>query len=81
MNTLEEKVFFCPGDLVKLKHNLINNIPIMYVVKKETRFIKAESENDSAFKDEHFIGIRCRWFTLNHELQEAVFNTKDLIKL
>ena len=26
-------------------------------------------------------GIRCRWFTKDGYLQEAVFNTKDLIKL
>ena len=24
-------------------------------------------------------GIRCRWFTVSGELQEAVFNTKDLL--
>ena len=27
------------------------------------------------------IGIKCRWFTTDGVLQEAVFNTKDLIKL
>ena len=30
-------------------------------------------------KDNFFKGIICRWFTKNGELQENVFNTKDLI--
>ena len=42
----------------------------MLVVRKET----------ALFKDNQSIkGIRCRWFTKNDELQEAIFSTKDLI--
>jgi hypothetical protein len=42
----------------------------MLVLRKET----------SLFKDSNNLkGIRCRWFTANNELQEAVFCTKDLI--
>jgi hypothetical protein len=47
----------------------------MIVVKKVTSMFKKEQE-DGVLK-----GILCRWFTTNNELQEAVFNTKDLIKV
>jgi uncharacterized protein YodC (DUF2158 family) len=48
----------------------------MLVVKKVTKTIKtANSKND------FFQGIMCRWFTTDGLLQEAVFNTKDLLKL
>ena len=68
-----EKVFFMPGDLVTLRQELPNK-PVMIVVKKVSY----------TFKDKEIItlkGIKCRWFTKNNELQEAVFNTKDLIKI
>ena len=77
----KEKVFFCPGDLLTLKHDIPNKPKIMYMVKKETRLVKSESANGSTFTDEYFEGIRCRWFSLDQKLQEAIFNTKDLIKL
>jgi uncharacterized protein YodC (DUF2158 family) len=44
----------------------------MYVLRKET----------TLFKDNPSLkGIRCRWFTESGLLQEAVFCTKDLIKV
>lgn len=61
-----------PGDLVTIKQDLPNK-PIMLVVKKETYIYKKEEQN--------LKGIRCRWFTKNGELQEEIFNTKDLIKV
>ena len=51
----------------------------MVVVKKETSLFKHEAKKDD--KKPILIGIRCRWFTANGELQEAIFNTKDLILL
>lgn len=48
----------------------------MIVVRKETSLLKSRVNEDNILK-----GIRCRWFTINQELQEAVFNTKDLQKL
>lgn len=75
---MEEKVYFMPGDVVTLKQSLENK-PVMYVVKKETltfRPTKLEEEDDK-----YFVGIKCRWFTTSNGLQEAVFNTKDLIKI
>lgn len=72
----ENNIYFNPGQIVQLKQNIPNK-PKMIVVKKETSLFK----HDSKREDKHpiLIGIRCRWFTTNGELQEAIFNTKDLI--
>lgn len=51
----EERVFYNPGDLVKLKHEL-ENVPIMYVVEKVTRNIMTKDGE----KDSIFVGIKCR---------------------
>lgn len=70
----QEKVYFTPGSIVTLKHN-IPNTPVMYVVEKVNQYIKDNKGNvDTLFK-----GIRCRWFDKNGQLQEAIFCTKDLI--
>lgn len=75
----EQNVYFNPGDVVQLKQNIPNK-PIMVVVKKETSLFKHDSKK---LEDKRPIlkGIRCRWFTSTGELQESVWNTKDLIKL
>lgn len=75
----ETNVYFNPGDVVQLKQNIPNK-PTMIVVKKETSLFKHDSVR---VEDKRPIlkGIRCRWFTSTGELQENVFNTKDLIKL
>lgn len=44
----------------------------MIVVKKETSIFKHNN------KKPILMGIRCRWFTTTGQLQEAVFNTKDI---
>lgn len=46
----------------------------MLVVKKETSIFKHKEDKRNVLR-----GIRCRWFTTTGELQEEVFNTKDLI--
>ena len=68
-----DKIYFQPGDLVTLKKDIPNK-PVMIVVKKVTTVFK--NENESSLK-----GIRCRWFTTDGLLQEAIWNTKDLYKL
>ena len=50
----------------------------MLVVKKETSIFKHDNKRVSD-KKPVLIGIRCRWFTTDGTLQEAVFSTKDLI--
>lgn len=74
-----EKVFFNPGDMVTLKHDIPHS-PIMYIVKKETSLVRGTSDEGVLQTEEYFKGMRCRWFTKDHLLQEAIFNTKDLIK-
>lgn len=72
---LEEKIYFSPGDLVTLNKDLPNK-PIMMVVRKETSMFKHQSNNKDILK-----GIRCMWFTTNGELQEYIYNTKDISKI
>ncbi len=73
---MEEKIYFMPGDIVSLKQDIPNK-PTMLVVKKETYIFKNQKDK----QDNGLMGIRCRWFANDGTLQEAIFNTKDLIKL
>ena len=73
-NIFEEKVYYNPGDLVTIKHDLPNK-PVMMVVEKITRNIINKSGNTEST----FIGIKCRWFDKDQRLEEAIFSTKDLI--
>lgn len=66
-----EKIFFLPGDVVTIKQDIPNK-PVMLVKGKEQKLIRRPEDAS------HLKGIRCQWFTLNGELQEAVFSTKDL---
>ena len=68
---MEDKTFFFPGQLVQLKQDLPNK-PIMFVHKIERNIIKSNGQN-------LLRGVRCRWFTKDGLLQEAVFSTKDII--
>lgn len=69
---MEENIYFNPGQIVKLKKSIPNS-PTMIVVKKETSLFKHNKDKKTAL-----LGIRCRWFTKDGILQEAVFNTKDI---
>ena len=72
----DDKIYFLPGDVVTLKQDLPNK-PVMIVFKQETLTIKPKE----GIKEEYLKGIRCRWFSKDSELQEAVWNTKDLTKV
>lgn len=75
--TLEnEKIYFLPGDVVTIKQDL-DFKPDMYVVKAEKRIVRTALKDENG--DNMLKGIKCRWFTSTGELQEAIFNTKDLI--
>ena len=74
MINIDDKIFYNPGDLVKVKHKL-SNAPVMYVIEKSTKSIV----NKSGTKETIFLGIKCRWFDCNNVLREAIFSTKDLI--
>ena len=69
------KTYFLPGDVVTLRQDIPNK-PKMVVVKKVDKKIKISDSVTNFFQ-----GILCRSFTTNGELQESIFNTKDLIKL
>lgn len=73
----DNKTYFHPGDVVTIRQGIPNK-PIMIVVKKETMTFRPSSSDE---KDEYFIGIKCRWFSTEGNLQEAVYSTKDLIKI
>ena len=75
---MEEKIYFMPGDVVTLKQDIPHK-PVMIVVKKETMTIRSNSIPNAS--EDYFKGIRCRWFTTEGLLQEAIFNTKDLVKV
>lgn len=70
----ETKQFFLPGDVVTLRQDIPNK-PTMIVVKKVTKTIRTET-----LKGDFFQGILCRWFTTQGQLQEALYNTKDITK-
>lgn len=69
-----ETIYFKPGEVVSLKQDLPNK-PVMYVIRKINNIIKSKDS------DKNLKGILCRWFTTNGELQEAIFNTKDIYKV
>lgn len=50
-----EKIFYVPGDIVSLRHSILDNIPNMYVVEKVTSIYKIDESKINSFK-----GIRCR---------------------
>lgn len=69
----DNKQFFLPGNIVTLRQDIPNK-PTMIVVKKVTKTIRITPE----IKNDFFQGILCRWFTTTGEIQECIFNTKDL---
>ena len=73
--TEQNKIYFLPGDVVTLKQDIPNK-QIMLVIRKETSLLKNKISEDNILK-----GIKCRWFTTDGQLQEAVWNTKDLFKI
>ena len=73
---MEDKLFFFHGVVLNIM-KVLSFKPTMLVVKKVTKSIRTETLK----RDDLFQGILCRWFSGNQELQEGIFNTKDLIKL
>lgn len=52
----ENKVFYNPGDIVTIKHDIPNK-PIMWVVEKSTRSL---INKDTQEMENVFLGIKCR---------------------
>mgnify|MGYP007069468414 CR=1 FL=1 len=70
----ELKQYFLPGDIVTLKKDIPNK-PTMIVIKK---VVSKLSLDKSKPVTDYFQGMLCRWFTTSGELQESVWNTKDI---
>ncbi len=91
-----EKIYFVPGNLVIIKHDL-DNKPVMLVTEIVTSRISVNSvttrggsvygsaailNDSSGFKQvTAFKGIRCGWFDNQQVWREQIFSTKDLIKV
>ncbi len=71
LRKMDEKVFFKPGDLCKLKQEL-PNAPIMMVYRVERSIMR------NTYGKDILKGVKVRWFTKDGHLQEALFSTKDL---
>ena len=74
-NSLRPRIYFSPGDIVKVKHDLKNR-PDM-VVKSVDKIENPKDDDDG----KSLLGITCFWFDNNLVLQQYRFNTKDLEKL
>ena len=74
---IDEKIYFNPGDLVMVRHESLENRPVMYVLEKITRNITTKD----GIADNVFLGIKTRWFDKNGVLREAIFSTKDLMHI
>lgn len=72
----DDRVYFMPGELVRIKQNIPNR-PTMIVIGKVSNVFKHNQD----IKGNVLKGIKCMWFSVNMELQEAIFNTKDLEKI
>lgn len=69
-----DKLYLKPGDVVQLRQDIPNK-PLMVIDRKVTNIFKGEQDK-SILK-----GMKCIWFTNSGEYQEAIFSTKDLIKI
>lgn len=74
---MEEKVYYAPGDLCIIRHELPNK-PVMVVKKKVTKMIRPGPLD---VKRDFLQGIVCYWFTKDNLYQENIFSTKDLRKI
>ena len=68
----ESKIFYKPGDIVTLKQDIPNK-PKMVVLRIERNIIKNDNNNQL------LKGVKCRWFTNDGSIQDAIFSTKDLL--
>ena len=88
------KIYFVPGNLVTIKHELPNK-PIMLVTEIVNNKIIQNAATTTPYWGglgatyssapmqikNTFLGIRCIWFTDDGSIQERAFSTKDLIKV
>lgn len=73
----DTRVFYAPGDIVTIKHEELENRPIMMVKEK----VETTMKDKEGCLTTTFVGIRTIWFDKNQDLQSAVFSTKDLMHI
>lgn len=82
MENNEERIYFVPGNLVTLKHDLHFKPTMLVTEVVTTKIINNSYWGGAATESKpYFKGIRCMWFSTDHKIQEHVFNTKDLVKI
>jgi len=75
-----EKIYFYKGELVKVRHNLLN-VPIMMVDKVNLPKDFTRGGEEKGKVKRILQGVQCIWFDKNGTLNEHNFNTKDLVKV
>jgi len=73
-NRLKPRIYFSPGDIVRVKHDIPNR-PNM-VVKTVDKI-----ENPTKDDTHGLLGITCFWYDTTMVIQQLRFNTKDLEKV
>ena len=56
MNNDDTRTFFNPGEIVRVRHKQLENVPVMYVVEKVTKTLKKSDSSTETL----FVGIRAR---------------------
>jgi len=68
-----EKVYFVPGDIVRVKHDLEYR-PKMLVQSVDKATMTAD-------RGGMLLGVTCIWFNTMGEVQKHRFSTKDILKV
>lgn len=72
---MENNIYFMPGDVVTIRQDIPNKPKMIVKCKKTSRFTPNKEDAGKNYLE----GIICIWFDTESRLQEATFNTKDLI--
>lgn len=75
---MNDKVFFNKGEIVRIEKL---DGPAMMVKEVAKRTYRYTDDKDKEKEKVLLFGIKCIWFDKNDQLHEALFNTKDLIKI
>lgn len=70
-----EKIFFSAGDIVTLKHDLVDKPRMLVQSVDKTTFPSAKGAKPA------LLGVTCIWFSKDLILQKHRFSTKDLSKV
>lgn len=80
----DNKIYFNPGDIVRVRHEELANRPVMVVIDKKSmqlRTFKPSPGSTAQLVSEgkgRLLGIECFWFNDKGDYCSETFNTKDL---